>query len=106
MTTTQTTDKQWQMIEREITSLLKQLKKQIGDEYRASEDDTVPGMQVTVSTNDGSDWSYQTGDNSYTGGCYGHAHWAVINLYRRSKSAELAAEAVSELADLVATAQP
>jgi len=96
-------DRQWRILEREITSLLKALKKQIGDDYRATDDpdDDKPGMCVTVSTRDGSDWSYQTGDNSFTGGCYGHPHWSVVYLNRRSNSAELAAEAVGELADAV-----
>jgi hypothetical protein len=91
-------------MEREIRALLIDLKKQIGDDYRASEEDTMPGMQVTVSTDDGTSWSYQTGDNSYTGSCYGDAHWSVIYLYRRSNSRELAKDAVRELADAVAEA--
>lgn len=98
--------RKWARIEREICTLLKHLKREIGDDYRASDDpdDTTPGMQVTVSTRDGSDWSYQTGDNSYSGGCYGHPHWSVVYLYRRSNCAELASSAVSELADAVAEA--
>lgn len=96
-------EKQWRRIEREITTLLKRLKRDIGDNYRATDDpdDTRPGLCVTVSTRDGSDWSYQTGDNSFTGGCYGHPHWAVVYLYRRSNCAELASEAVDELAEMV-----
>lgn len=98
-------EKQWRRIEREVTELFKRLKRDIGDDYRATDDpdDNLPGICVTVSTRDGSDWSYQTGDNSYTGGCYGDPHWAVVYLYRRSRSAELAREAVSELAEAVAT---
>jgi hypothetical protein len=91
--------------EREITRLLKALKKDIGDDYRASDDpdDKLPGMLVTVSTdNELSGWNYQTGDNSYTGGCYGQSHWAVIYLYRKSNCADLAHDAVEELLDLVA----
>ena len=83
------------------TRLLKELKKDIGDNYRACEDDEIPGMCVTIgftpSTEDKDcSWSCQTGDNSYTGGAYGHAHWAVIYLYRRSKSRELAEQAADE----------
>ena len=87
----------------EIADLLKSLKSQIDDDFRASEDDDKPGMQVTVSTNDEmSSWNYQTGDNSYSGGCYGDPHWAVIYLYRRSNCRALAIEAVNELADNIA----
>ena len=86
----------------EVESLLKGLKKDIGDDYRASEDDEVPGMLVTVGAESGEDgisWGYQTGDNSYTGGAYGFQHWAVIYLYRRSNCKALAKDAVEQLFD-------
>jgi hypothetical protein len=90
------------------TKLFKALKSDIGDDYRCSDDpdDNTPGMCVTIGfTPETEDkdcsWGYQTGDNSYTGGAYGHPHWAVVYLYRRSKSAELAEDAASQLADLV-----
>ena len=86
---------------REIEKLLISLKATIGDEYRASEEDTLPGMQVTISTSDGSKWSYQTGDNSYSGGCYGDHHWSVISLYRRSNCKTLSREVMAELRDMV-----
>ena len=88
------------------TKLLKELKQNIGDDYRASDDpeDDKPGMQVTIGfTPETEDkdcsWSYQTGDNSYTGGAYGHHHWAVISLYRRSSCKELAADAADQIAE-------
>lgn len=85
---------------REIASLLKSLKADIGDEYRAFEDDTVPGMSVTIGwTPETGGWSYQTGDNSFTGGAYGHPVWATVPLYRRSNCRTLAREAIDELSD-------
>lgn len=86
----------------EVESLLKGLKKDIGDEYRASEDDEVPGMLVTIGAElaeEGVSWGYQTGDNSYTGGAYGFQNWAVIYLYRRSNCKALAKDAVEQLFD-------
>lgn len=85
----------------EIASLLRSLKSQIDDDFRCSDDpdDNTPGMCVTVSTSDMRSWNYQTGDNSYSGGCYGDPHWSVIYLYRRSNCKQLAEDAVSELAD-------
>jgi len=86
----------------EWARLLRSLKPDIADEYRASDDseDTKPGMQVTFGVTleeDGSlSWSYQTGDNSFTGGAYGHPVWAVVSLHRRSNSRELAKEAMEE----------
>lgn len=102
------TDKQYRTLERELTRLLKSLKADIGDEYRACEDDDCPGMCVTIGATPNEEtgdlsWNYQTGDNSYTGGAYGHRHWGVIYLYRRSNSAELASGAVSEIADSIAS---
>lgn len=88
--------------------LLKSLKGDIGDKYRATDDpdDDKPGMCVTIGFTPADEdkdasWSYQTGDNSYTGGAYGHPHWVVIYLYRRSNSRELAEDAASQIADLV-----
>jgi hypothetical protein len=90
-------------VRKEWERLLKSLKGDIDDDYRASEDDDKPGMQVTfgVTVNeDGSlSWNYQTGDNSYSGGAYGHPVWAVVSLYRRSPCKELAAEAMDEALD-------
>lgn len=89
----------------EIRALLIELKKQIGDEYRADECATLPSMCVTIATTDGKSWTYQTGDNSYSGGCYGMAHWHVLSLYRRDNCTQLARECVAELRGMVADAK-
>jgi hypothetical protein len=81
---------------RQIADTLKALKKEIGDEYRATEEDTVPGMQVTFATTTGVNWVYQTGDNSYSGPCYSFPFWSVVYLYRRSNCVELAKQVVEE----------
>lgn len=87
-------------VRNEWARLLRALKRGIRDEYRASEEDDAPGMQVTFGVTlkeDGSlSWHYQTGDNSYSGGAYGHPVWAVVSLYRRSNSRALAKEAMEE----------
>lgn len=46
-------------------------------------------------------WHYQTGDNSFTGGAYGHPHWAVVWLSAESVPAEVAEEIANQIADLV-----
>jgi hypothetical protein len=86
----------------EIARLLVMLKKDIRDDYRASDDpcDDIPGMCVTIGANDKGEWSYQTGDNSYTGGAYGMPYWGVISLYRNSNCRELARDAIDQIADL------
>jgi hypothetical protein len=85
----------------EIRSLLIELKKTIGDDYRADGDCDYPSMCVTIGADGKGNWRYQTGDNSYTGGAYGYPHWAVITLDRRSNCADLAHDALYQLADLV-----
>jgi hypothetical protein len=85
----------------EISRLLVALKKDIADDYRCTDDpdDTTPGMLVTIGASPNGSWSYQTGDNSFTGGAYGHRHWGLCYLNRRSNSRELAREAINEIAD-------
>jgi hypothetical protein len=92
---------------KDLRTLLIDLKGEIGDEYRGSSyeapggpDDGPPSMDVTIGwTPETGSWSYQTGDNSYTGGAYGHPYWAVIELDRRSNSTELARDIRNQLAD-------
>lgn len=82
------------------TQLLMALKGDIRDEYRASDEDTEPSMQVTIACDDmGESWSYQTGDNSYMGDAYGLPHWAVISLNRDSNVRELVSDIVSQLSE-------
>ena len=102
-----TIDKQLRALVPQWTRLFKALKPDIGDDYRASEDEDTPGVCVTIGfTPESADadcsWSYQTGDNSYTGGAYGHPHWAVVSLYRRSNSRQLAEQCADQIAELCA----
>lgn len=82
--------------------LLATLKTDIEDDYRATDDpdDETPAMcvtfGVTVADDGNLSWSYQTGDNSYTGGAYGHPYWGVVTLTRESDCGELAMEAMEE----------
>lgn len=88
---------------KELSALFVSLKSEIGDEYRASDDpdDDMPGMCVTIGNDpETGSWNYQTGDNSYTGGAYGSPDWAVVYLYRRSNSRNLARDAIDQLAEL------
>jgi hypothetical protein len=85
-----------------LLKLLRGLKASIGDDYRASgcEDDPNPSMDVTTGwTPHSGAWSYQTGDNSFTGGAYGHPVWAVITLDRKSNSKDLVIDIRNQLLD-------
>lgn len=86
-----------------IAELLKELQTHIADDHRASDDpdDETPATTVTVSTSSGESWNYQTGDNSFSGACYGDRHWSVQTLTRDSNTDEMAAEIVHELYGLI-----
>ncbi len=83
---------------KELAALVRQLRKAISPEYRAFEDETTPGIQLTVGANC-KDWCYQTGDNSYTGGAYGYSSWGVIGVYRDTNSFSAADDLVEQLVD-------
>lgn len=85
---------------KDLASLVKSLKKDIDDDYRIDEDDDKPGMCLTIGWSNDGDWNYQTGDNSFSGGAYFHPHWAIVSIYRRSNSLEIAREIQSQLCDL------
>lgn len=53
---------------KELAHLVCCIKSQISSEYRAFEGDEIPGIQLICGINEDGNWSYQTGDNSYTGG--------------------------------------
>jgi hypothetical protein len=98
------TKRKEQIIVNKWAALLRSLKADIGDEYRCTDDpdDKTPGMLVTFGLSADGTWSYQTGDNSFTGGAYGHAGWGLAYLYRRSNCKELAQGAFAEAFDQVA----
>jgi len=89
---------------KDIRALLIELKAFMHDDYRAEgcEDDSTPSMDVTIGASDDGTWGYQTGDNSFTGSAYGHPHWAVLFLTRRSNCTELARDAISQISELAA----
>lgn len=88
----------------EWVALVADLIPTIADDYRATDDpdDNEPGMCLTVaSDNELSQWSYQTGDNSFSGGAYGLPHWAVVYLSRDSDPAQVAEDIASQLGELI-----
>lgn len=46
-------------------------------------------------------WSYQTGDNSFTGGAYGHPEWFTACIFSGSNCKDLTADLVSEIEDRI-----
>lgn len=86
-----------------LSELVRAVKQSICDDYRAFEEEGIPGIQLTVACDEKGNWDYQTGDNSYSGAAYHYPHWAVVGVYRRSNSKEVAREIQDQLADLLAS---
>lgn len=95
------TKRKEQVIVNQWAALLRLLKRDIADDYRCTDDaeDTTPGMLVTFGLDENGEWSYQTGDNSYTGGAYGFLYWGLVYLNRRSNCKELAQSAFNDAVD-------
>lgn len=90
------------------TKLVAALIPDIQDDYRASDDphDDTPAMSLTVgftpaTADSDASWSYQTGDNSFTGGAYGHPHWALVDVTRDCVPSDVAEEIASQLGESV-----
>jgi hypothetical protein len=55
-------------------------------------------MQLTIGA-DSEGWSYQTGDNSFSGGAYGYATWGLGYIQRDSDPAQVANDILRDLED-------
>jgi hypothetical protein len=92
---------------KDLLDLIRYAKGCISDDCYIEEGDTLPGITLTIGWNEteqihtsANDWSYQTGDNSYTGGAYGYQHWAIVDVYRRSNAKVLVKELRHQLREL------
>jgi hypothetical protein len=86
---------------KDIAALVRSIKRDIDPDCRAYEDDKTPGILLTVGADDSGDWSYQTGDNSFSGGAYGFSFWGVAAVYRRSNSRDVARDIIGQIEDLM-----
>jgi hypothetical protein len=43
-------------------------------------------------------WSFQTGDNSFTGGAYSHSEWFTTSVLSRSNCKDIAKDLIEEIA--------
>lgn len=90
-------------LRKDLYTLFCGLKKGIGpDDLIETGDGDIPGIDVTIGcTFDFDDasisWSYQTGDNSYTGGAYGHPEWFTCSVMKRTNCKELANDIIDEI---------
>ena len=65
-----------------------------------SEDGT---MDITIASNGvcPDSWAFQTGDNSYSGGCYHYSHWAVGTIDKDTNEVDLGDDLLSQLDELL-----
>jgi hypothetical protein len=85
-----------------LVPLIKSIKKQIDNDYRAFDEDEIPGIQLTVGAcMVTGEWDYQTGDNSYSGSAYGYSDWGVVGVYRNSNALEVARDIRNQLREAV-----
>lgn len=67
-----------------------------------SDYDAIPYISLTVGTDDKmTQWGYQTGDNSFTGGAYSFPHWAVTEITEEQGSGDIADEVIKQLTELL-----
>jgi hypothetical protein len=61
----------------------------------------VPFNDLTIGMNEAGEWSFQTGDNSFTGGAYHYPHWAVVSIEADSDPDVVFEDICNQLADLM-----
>jgi hypothetical protein len=94
-------------LRKDLYELFTTLKKGIGpDDFVETGDGEIPGVDVTIGCtfdfDKGEiDWAYQTGDNSYTGGAYGHPEWFTCSVMKRTNCKELANDIINEIHDRI-----
>lgn len=100
--------KQLSSLRQELYSLLVAIKKDadwhtLRQDFRDSDpSDPTPYLDVTIGCTFDFDegcitWNYQTGDNSFTGGAYGHPEWFTTSLLSRSNCKDLAKDLIDEI---------
>ena len=88
---------------KDVAALVRHVKAQVPQsdpDYIADEDDK-PGIDLTIGVNVlTGEWSWQSGDNSYTGGAYGYRDWGAPRVYRATNSRECARDLINQVAEL------
>ena len=84
-----------------IAGIIEEMKKEV-ERY-----DDIDYNDITIATDFEQDpvtgmfeWTFQTGDNSYTGSCYGYNHWAVGQVDSETDANELAKDLINQLEEL------
>lgn len=104
--------KQLPSLRKELYSLLLQVKKNqdwrsLRKDFTDYAEDGPAYIDITIGCTfnweDGEiTWNYQTGDNSYTGGAYGHSEWFTASILSRSNCKEIADDLISDISNRIA----
>lgn len=89
---------------RTLLDLVSRLVGEIDEDYRSSiqePDDETPMMDVTIACDSNLDWTWQTGDNSYSGSIYSYPHWAVVYLSRDDDPESVVTDIIDQLGELL-----
>jgi hypothetical protein len=100
--------KQLPGLRQELYSLLVAIKRDADwynlrrDFRKADPGDSTPYVDVTIGCTfnfaEGCiTWNYQTGDNSFTGGAYGHPEWFTTSIFGRSNCNDIAKDLIEEI---------
>jgi hypothetical protein len=82
---------------KELSQLIREIQLQIEPDFIAYEDDYIPGILLTIAcSEDGEDWTYQTGDTQFIGSAYMYPIWVSHGVYN-DKNMDIT---VRELADI------
>lgn len=85
-------------LRREFYCLLRAVKEEHVGQWPTDEEG-FKGVQLTIgcTLEDPVQWGWQTGDNSYTGGAYGHPDWFTVWAYPGCNCKNLADDLVQEI---------
>lgn len=93
---------EYKRLSSEVKEDIQEFLKTTWKEHLASIEEEQDSLDITFATNDdGDQWNYQTGDNSFTGGCYSLPHWAVGIIHSDTTPAELTTEIIDQLEELL-----
>jgi hypothetical protein len=88
-----------------LVELVQLIKKDVreygGQESEWDDDDADQTLTLTVGA-DGearNQWSFQTGDNSVTGGAYFYPYWAVVEVGERDNAGQVADDILDQLSE-------
>ena len=97
---------------KDVAALVRHVKKQVPRRSDSDAEDYIdrfsgaesPSIDLTIGFDpETSEWSWQSGDNSFTGGAYGYPLWAVTSIYKTDNSVTVAKYLIDQLGELTWT---